>query len=776
MKAVTSIMLIAILLISVVPPYYADAQHVPAPKGPSDNYKYLIDGAGASFPFPLIDRWRVEIKEIQPSFHLNYQSIGSGGGVKSFLEKTVSFAGTDAPLTKSELKEVDPSLHLPETIGAVNIVYTVPEIPDSGLKLTGQTAADIFEGKITKWNDKAIASSNPGVDLPNEDILVVHRSDGSGTTKVFTQWLSSVSDSWDEKVGAGKSVNWPVGVGSPGNEGVAGTMVTTPYSIGYVSIAYAIQNDMASAALENGDKTDFVIPSLETTARAAGNLAQQALPPAQGWWKDVNLLNAPGKDSYPIATFTYLLVYEDITSVVDDKQEAEGLVWMIHWMVTEGQQYAPELGFVPLPDEVVELVKQGLSRVRYDGSLVWDYNPVTKSDSGRDLRIDAAGASFAFPLMDLWRVKYAESHPNVSLNYQSIGSGGGVKQHIEKTVNFAASDAPLKDSEYERAPGTITIPAMIGAISLAYNLPDAPVGIKLTEQALCDIFLGKITSWDDPAITEHNSGANLSGDIVTVHRSDGSGTTFAFTSYLSKVCPEWDEKVGAGKSVPWPGGIGAAGNEGVAGIVKSSEGAIGYVTLAYSFQEGMTTAAIQNADHTDFVMPTLATASAASKGAAATLPAAHESWRGVDLSAAPGKDSYPITSFSYLILHPDLKGSVKDYGQAKAVGELIAWIITDGQKYNADLLYVPISVPVVNIGLEGLSKVTYEGKPIYNGKTNIGEGDLSIDLPAAPMVKQDKVPSWLKDVFKFYSEGLISDDDLINGIQFLVNEGYIKLK
>jgi len=769
-------MLIAVLLTSVVPPFYADAQQMTAPKGPNNTDAYNIEGAGASFPFPLIDRWRVELKAEQSNFNLNYQSIGSGGGVKNYIENTVAFAGTDAPLTKSEIKSVPATLHLPETIGAVNIVYNIPELPESGLQLTGQAAADIFEGKITKWNDKAIAKTNPGVSLPNEDILVVHRSDGSGTTKVFTQYLSSVSDSWDANIGAGKSVNWPVGVGSPGNEGVAGTMVTTPYSIGYVSIAYAIQNDMANVALENGDKTAYVVPSLETTARAAGNLAQAALPPAQGWWKDVNLLNAPGEDSYPIATFTYLLVREDISTSVDSQHEAEGLVWMIHWMVTEGQQYAPELGFVPLPDEVVELVKQGLGRIRYDGSLVWDYNPVVQSDSGREFRIDAAGASFAFPLMDLWRVKYAESHPNVSLNYQSIGSGGGVKQHIEKTVNFAASDAPLKDSEYEKAPNSITIPEMIGAISLAYNVPGAPDGVKLTEQALCDIFLGKITSWDDPLIAEHNPDANLSGDVVTAHRSDGSGTTFAFTTYLAKVCPEWDEKVGAGKSVPWPSGIGAAGNEGVAGIVKSTEGAIGYVTLAYAFQESMTTAAIQNADHTNFVMPTLATASAASKGAAATLPAAHESWRGVDLSAAPGEDSYPITSFSYLILHPDLKGSVKDYEQAKAVGELIAWIITDGQKYNADLLYVPIAVPVVNIGLEGLSKITYDGQSIYDGPTNIGEGDLDIELPAAPVVKQDKVPSWLKDVFKFYSEGLISDDDLINGIQFLVNEGYIKLK
>lgn len=385
------------------------------------------------------------------------------------------------------------------------------------------------------------------------------------------------------------------------------------------------------------------------------------------------------------------------------------------------------------------------------------------------VRIDAAGASFAFPLMDLWRVKYAEVYPHIALNYQSIGSGGGVKQHIEKTVNFAASDAPLKDSEYEQAPGSITIPEMIGAISLAYNLPGVGAGLKLTEEALCDIYLGEITEWNDPKIAEHNPGVSLPDeDVFVAQRSDGSGTTFAFTSYLAKVCPEWEEEVGAGKSVQWPTGRGAPGNEGVAALVKSTEGAIGYITLAYAFQEDMTTAAIQNGDKTGFVMPTLDSASAASGGAAPTLPKAHESWRGVDLLAAPGENSYPITSFSYLIVHPDLDGSVRDYTHAKEVANLIAWIITDGQQYNADLLYVPISAPVQNIGLEGLSKITYQGQPVYTGPTSVaaeptvsGSGDGEL------------IPSWVKTLFGFYAEGGISDADLINALQFLIQDGII---
>ena len=385
------------------------------------------------------------------------------------------------------------------------------------------------------------------------------------------------------------------------------------------------------------------------------------------------------------------------------------------------------------------------------------------------VRIDAAGASFAFPLMDLWRVKYAEINPHIELNYQSIGSGGGVKQHIEKTVNFAASDAPLRDSEYELAPGSITIPEMIGAISLAYNLPGVDTGLKLTEEALCGIYLGEITEWNDPRITEHNPGVSLpEKNVFVAQRSDGSGTTFAFTSYLTKVCPEWEEEVGAGKSVQWRTGFGAPGNEGVAALVKTNEGAIGYITLAYAFQEDTTVAAIQNGDRTGFVMPTLDSASAASGGAAPTLPGAHESWRGVDLLAAPGENSYPITSFSYLIVHPDLDGSVRDHDHAKEVANLIAWIITDGQQYNADLLYVPISAPVQNIGLEGLSKITYQGQPVYTGPTSVAAEPTVSDSGDGELI-----PSWVKTLFGFYAEGGISDADLINALQFLIQDGII---
>jgi len=366
-----AIMLIAVMMTFTIPILHAEAQSA-GPEEPQGSI--TINGAGASFPFPLIDRWRVEINNINDDLNLNYQSIGSGGGVKQHIEGTVSFAGTDAPLTAGETAAVASTLHIPETIGAVNVVYNLEGAGDR-LNLKGQVIADIFEGKITKWDDPAIAADNPEIDLPSSSIAVVYRSDGSGTTKVFTQWLSSVSESWDENIGSGKSIGWPAGRGSPGNEGVANTLLSTEGAIGYVSIAYAVQNEIRSVAVENGDKSGFVYPSLDTTANAADELAKTSLPPAQDVWHGVNLLNAPGADSYPIATFTYLLLYEDVTDVTDSRDEALALIWMIHWMLTDGQQYASELGFVPLPDEVIDLGKEGLGLVQYEGNVLWEYDP-----------------------------------------------------------------------------------------------------------------------------------------------------------------------------------------------------------------------------------------------------------------------------------------------------------------------------------------------------------------------------------------------------------------
>ncbi|MDH3853247.1 MAG: phosphate ABC transporter substrate-binding protein PstS [Nitrosopumilus sp.] len=384
-------------------------------------------------------------------------------------------------------------------------------------------------------------------------------------------------------------------------------------------------------------------------------------------------------------------------------------------------------------------------------------------DPNQEFTLTGAGATFPFPLIDLWRVEYNNVQNNVNLNYQSIGSGGGIKQHIEKTVNFAASDKPMSDAERELAPGTLHIPESIGGVVLVYNIPEIPnKGLKLTADAIAGIFLGEITKWNDPAITAENLGLNLPDkEIVTAHRSDGSGTTFIFTDYLTTISPTWDEQIGKGKSVPWPLGLASAGNEGVAAIVKSTEYSIGYVELAYAFQTGMSYASVQNAEKSAFIEPTLDSISAASSGVANNLPAAEDSWVGVSLVNAPGSDSYPIASFTYLLLYDDLKPVTNNKEQAKAIIHIIHWMITDGQEFSSSLLYVPLADKVTELGKQGLSKVTYDGESIWTYET-----DASTDLG---------IPQWIRDNAKWWSEGLITDQDYINGLQYLIQQGILKV-
>jgi phosphate ABC transporter phosphate-binding protein len=324
-----------------------------------------LNGAGATFPFPLIDEWRVEYQTVKPGVNINYQSIGSGGGVKQFIEKTVDFGATDAPLTPEEIQQAPNAVHIPETIGSVVPAYNLPV---EGLKLTGPILADIFLGKITKWNDPQIQSINPDLTLPAEDIVVVHRSDGSGTTFVWTDYLSNVSQAWNQQIGKGKSIEWPVGVGAPGNEGVANSINTTPNSIGYVELAYALTTGMKHAAVQN-QAGNFVQGSIDSTEAAVAASAP-SLPAGGQPWTNVTMVNAPGADSYPIASFSYLLVYKELTDDpgLADKNKAQSLVDFINWAITDGQQFAPDIGYVPLPQQVVQLNQETLKGLTFNGA------------------------------------------------------------------------------------------------------------------------------------------------------------------------------------------------------------------------------------------------------------------------------------------------------------------------------------------------------------------------------------------------------------------------
>ncbi len=315
----------------------------------------LINGAGATFPFPLYSKWFAEYNKLHPDLKFNYQSIGSGGGIKQITEKTVDFGASDAPMTDEELKRAPGIVHIPTVLGAVAVVYNGAP---AGVKLTPALVADIFLGKITRWNDPKLQAVAGQPKLPDVAITVAHRSDGSGTTAVFTDYLAKVSPAWKTTVGTGKAVKWPVGLGGKGNEGVTGTVKSTPGAIGYVELAYARQNQLSMAALENADGA-FVLPSIETTSAAAAGVTMP---------QDfrVSITNAPGKTAYPISSFTYILVYKEQTDPAKGKAIGQFLWWAVH----DGQKLAPPLDYAPLPKPVVAKVEQALRSITVGGKSV----------------------------------------------------------------------------------------------------------------------------------------------------------------------------------------------------------------------------------------------------------------------------------------------------------------------------------------------------------------------------------------------------------------------
>jgi phosphate transport system substrate-binding protein len=313
-----------------------------------------ITGAGATFPYPLYSKWFSEYNKLHPNVELNYQSIGSGGGIRQVTNRTVFFGATDGPMTEDQLRAAPGRiLHFPTVLGADVPVYNLAGV-STQLKFSGSVLADIFLGKIRKWNDPAIGGLNPGVKLPPTDITVVHRSDGSGTTYIWVDYLAKVSPEWKEKVGVNTSVNWPVGVGGKGNEGVAGLVKQTPGSIGYVELIYALQNQISYGMVQNL-AGNFVAASTESVTAAAAGAAQEM--PADF---RVSITNAPGEAAYPISSFTWLLLYEDS----EDKAKARIMVDFIKWALTDGQKFARELGYAPLPQVVVDMETKALQTIK----------------------------------------------------------------------------------------------------------------------------------------------------------------------------------------------------------------------------------------------------------------------------------------------------------------------------------------------------------------------------------------------------------------------------
>ena len=314
----------------------------------------VVTGAGATFPYPIYSKWFSDYGKAHPDVAVNYQSIGSGGGIKQLMAQTVFFGATDGPMTDDQLKSAPgPIMHFPTVLGAVVPAYNLPNVT-AELKFTGPLLADMYLGKVKKWNDPAIAKLNPGVSLPNLDITIVHRSDGSGTSYIWCDFLSKTSPEFKKKVGVATSVNWPAGVGAKGNEGVSGMVRQAPGSIGYVELIYAKHNDVTYGAVQNG-AGEFVRATLESVTAAAASTATTM--PADF---RVSITNAAGKGVYPISSFTWILMYQNPT----DKLRGRIMVDFMKWALSDGQKEAGPLGYAPLPQQVIDLEKQALEKIQ----------------------------------------------------------------------------------------------------------------------------------------------------------------------------------------------------------------------------------------------------------------------------------------------------------------------------------------------------------------------------------------------------------------------------
>jgi phosphate transport system substrate-binding protein len=314
-----------------------------------------LTGAGATFPYPIYSKWFADYAA-KTGVKINYQSIGSGGGIRQLTEGTVDFGASDAPMSDDEMAKLKvPVIHIPTVMGAVVITYDVPELTRP-LRLTGDVIAGIYQGTITKWNAAAIAALNPGAKLPSQDIVVVHRSDGSGTTYIFSSYLAAVNAAWKTSPGAGKELQWPVGLGGKGNEGVAGQVKQTPYSIGYVELAYARQNQLTYASVQNAAGT-FVEPTIESVTAAAAGVVS-SLPATTDF--RLSIVNAPGAQAYPISSFTFLL----LPTHYADAAKGKALVDFVKWAIHDGERSAPTLDYAPLPAAIVRMLDQRLSSMQ----------------------------------------------------------------------------------------------------------------------------------------------------------------------------------------------------------------------------------------------------------------------------------------------------------------------------------------------------------------------------------------------------------------------------
>ncbi len=363
-----NIIILAVIVIAIIAA--AAVSYIVLSQQSNSPANVSLNGAGATFPYPLINAMITDYTRTHSTILVDYQSVGSGAGINQLIAKTVIYAGSDAPLSANETNYLPTALHIPETIGAVTIAYNLPSVP-TGLHLTGDIVAKIYLGQITKWNDAEITALNPGTTLPDQNIIIARRSDSSGTTFVFTGYLSKVNSVWNTTVGQAKNPTWPAGVamvGSSGNQAVAQYVNSTQYSIGYVELAYTIQNRMTVAAIQN-PQGNFIMPTLASTTAAAQSIT--GLPAGNETWRNVNLLNVNASTAYPIVTFSYLIVYKELNVISGMTQtQATALVQWLWYVVHDGQNLASGLSYAPLPSNVVTIDETTIKSITFNGQTL----------------------------------------------------------------------------------------------------------------------------------------------------------------------------------------------------------------------------------------------------------------------------------------------------------------------------------------------------------------------------------------------------------------------
>jgi phosphate transport system substrate-binding protein len=365
----TTYVIVAIVAIIILIGAVAAYVFLNQPSGTNQPAKVSLNAAGATFPQPFLNATIQSYSLINSNVQINYQPTGSGAGINALTAKTVDFAASDAPLTDSQRSAAQNVLHIPETIGAVTLAYNLPDFTGT-LNLSGDVIAQIFLGTITSWNDPAITALNTGVTLPNQSIHTIHRSDSSGTTNVFTKYLSLESATWSSQIGSGTSVQWPSGAGAQGNSAVAATITQTQYSIGYVELAYALQNHMTVASIKN-PAGNYITPTLQSITTAVQSVASQGLPSGDQSWTSVSLLDTSAPQAYPIASFTYLLEYKELNVIPGMTQEkATAIVQYFWYVIHDGQKLSSALSYATLPSNVVSINEATIRSITYNGQTL----------------------------------------------------------------------------------------------------------------------------------------------------------------------------------------------------------------------------------------------------------------------------------------------------------------------------------------------------------------------------------------------------------------------